>query len=61
MNQITASRDNGRYVVYASSYAKLDSSVIDGGGTDDTEALQAILDKALECASASGRTAYTRL
>ncbi|MCE5322646.1 hypothetical protein LLG46_04925 [bacterium] len=48
MNQITASRDNGRYVVYASSYAKLNSNVIDGGGTDDTEALQAILDKALE-------------
>ncbi|MHB0998558.1 MAG: glycosyl hydrolase family 28 protein [Armatimonadota bacterium] len=39
---------HGRFVVYASRYAKLDSNVIDGGGTDDTEILQAILDKAPE-------------
>lgn len=37
-----------KYVVYASDYAALDSDVICGGGTDDTEALQAVLDKALE-------------
>ena len=34
--------------IYASSVAKLDSSVYDGGGTDDTEALQALLDSAAE-------------
>ncbi len=32
---------------YASEYCALDSNVITGGGTDDTKALQAILDKAL--------------
>lgn len=47
-NQIVPSENNGKYVVYASTYAKLDSNVIDGGGTDDTEAIQAILDKAPE-------------
>ena len=31
---------------YASEFAKLDSSIRTGGGTDDTAALQAILDKA---------------
>ena len=30
--------------IYASQYAKLDSNVYTGGGTDDTAALQAILD-----------------
>ena len=39
--------DLGRYTVYASSYCALDSNVINGGGTDDTEALQKILDMAL--------------
>lgn len=34
--------------IYASEYAKLDSNVMTGGGTDDTEVLQGILDKALE-------------
>ena len=37
-----------RYTLYASDYAKMDSNVILGGGTDDTEAIQAVLDKALE-------------
>ncbi len=36
----------GRFTVYASTYANLDSDVREGGGTDDTEVLQAILDKA---------------
>lgn len=36
----------GRHVVLASQYAKLDSDVILGGGTDDTAVLQAILDMA---------------
>lgn len=35
-------------IIYASQYAKLDSNVMTGGGTDDTEALQGLLDKALE-------------
>lgn len=48
INQIVPADDHGRYVVYASDYAHLDSDVINGGGTDDTEALQAILDKAPE-------------
>ncbi|MBQ8752133.1 MAG: hypothetical protein IJZ13_03410 [Clostridia bacterium] len=34
--------------VYASDYATLDSDVIHGGGTDQTEVLQGLLDKALE-------------
>jgi len=34
--------------IYASSVAKLDSSVVYGGGTDDTEALQKVLDLAAE-------------
>ena len=38
--------DKGK--IYASDYAKMDSDVILGGGTDDTEALQEVLDKALE-------------
>ena len=33
---------------YASSIAKLDSNVITGGGTDDTNAIQGILDLAKE-------------
>ncbi len=33
-------------IYYASDYAVLDSSVTQGGGTDDTAALQSILDKA---------------
>ena len=37
-----------RYMVYASDYVKMDSDVILGGGTDNTEALQEVLDKALE-------------
>lgn len=47
-DRIIPNDNSGRYVVYASTYAKLDSNVIDGGGTDDTEAIQAILDKAPE-------------
>ncbi len=35
---------HGRYTVYASQYARLTSDVIRGGGDDDTEVLQAILD-----------------
>ncbi|MHB0998942.1 MAG: glycosyl hydrolase family 28 protein [Armatimonadota bacterium] len=46
--QIVPEENHGRLVVYASRYAKLDSDVINGGGTDDTEVLQAILDKAPE-------------
>lgn len=34
--------------IYASDYAKLDSNVNTGGGTDETEILQGLLDKALE-------------
>ncbi len=45
---IVPNSNSGRCLVYASTYAKLDSSVIDGGGTDDTDAIQAILDKAPE-------------
>lgn len=37
-----------KYVVYASDYAKLDSNISCGGGTDDTRVLQSLLDKALE-------------
>ncbi len=33
-------------VYYAGDYARLDSDVIKGGGTDDTKAIQALLDKA---------------
>ena len=32
--------------IYAGSVAKLDSNVFTGGGTDDTAALQAVLDTA---------------
>lgn len=46
--EISPEPGHGRFLVYASRYAKLDSSVIDGGGTDDTEVLQAILNKAPE-------------
>ena len=35
-------------IVYASSVAALDSNVYTGGGTDDTQALQALLDSAAE-------------
>ncbi|MEN6584415.1 MAG: glycosyl hydrolase family 28 protein [Armatimonadota bacterium] len=45
---IVPNKFSGRYTVYASTYAKLDSDVINGGGTDDTEVIQAILDKAPE-------------
>lgn len=45
---IVPSENNGRFVVYASAYARLDSSVTKGGGTDDTDIIQAILDKAPE-------------
>ena len=51
IDNIVPAKSQGRYVVYASSYAALDSSVVDGGGTDDTEAIQAILDKAPEWGS----------
>ncbi|MBO4548197.1 MAG: hypothetical protein J5758_03185, partial [Abditibacteriota bacterium] len=37
--------ENNKY--YASDYCALNSNVILGGGTDDTGALQALLDKAL--------------
>ena len=40
--------DIGKYVVYASSYCKLDSNVNTGGGTNETKIIQNILDKALE-------------
>lgn len=39
---------NNRFIIYASDFAVLDSDVYTGGGTDDTEALQNILDKAAE-------------
>ena len=42
---IQQSREN-KFTVYASDYARLDSNVYTGGGTDDTDALQAVLDKA---------------
>lgn len=35
-------------ILYASDYAMLDSNVLTGGGTDDTAALQALLDQAEE-------------
>ncbi len=38
----------GKYTVYASDYCKLDSDVFKGGGTNETEILQAILNKAKE-------------
>ena len=38
----------GRFTVRASDYLKQDSDVMLGGGTDETELLQAILDKAKE-------------
>lgn len=38
----------GKYTVYASDYCKLDSNVNVGGGTDETEVIQKILDKAVE-------------
>ncbi|MFH1570907.1 MAG: hypothetical protein ABIL09_23135 [Gemmatimonadota bacterium] len=38
--------DGGRFRVYASRCARLDSDVIEGGGSDDTAALQEILDQA---------------
>ena len=38
----------GKYTVYASDYCKLDSDVFEGGGTNETEILQAILNKAKE-------------
>ncbi len=42
----------GRHVVFASETgAKLDSHVETGGGTDDTEILQAVLDKAVQWGS----------
>lgn len=34
--------------IYASDYLKLDSNVYTGGGTDETELLQSLLDKAVE-------------
>jgi len=37
----------GRFTVYASQYCKLDSNVISGGGTDETETIQSILNMAL--------------
>jgi len=46
--QIMSEENCGRYVVYASTYARLDSDVIDGGGTDDTDSIQSILNKAPE-------------
>ena len=38
----------GRFTVRASDYLKQDSDVMLGGGTDETELLQAVLDKAEE-------------
>ena len=40
-----------RTTVYLSDYARLDSNVISGGGTDETEVIQAVFDKALEWGS----------
>ena len=39
---------SGRYTVYAGAYLKQDSDVHNGGGTNETALLQAILDKAEE-------------
>lgn len=39
---------DGKYIVYASDYVNLDSDVYKGGGSDCTEILQSILDKAPE-------------
>jgi len=36
----------GKYTVYASEYCHMDSHIVNGGGTDDTDILQAILDLA---------------
>ena len=45
----THSHSTSSFVFYASKVgAKLDSNVIEGGGTDDTEVLQSILNKATE-------------
>ena len=41
----------GKFTVRASDYLKQDSSISNGGGTDETEILQAILDKAVEWGS----------
>ena len=38
----------GKYTVYASDYCKLDSHVVNGGGTNETTVLQNILNKAKE-------------
>ena len=35
----------GKYIVYASDYCLLDSHVMDGGGTNETAKIQAILDE----------------
>ena len=48
--------DSMQNIYYASEFAALDSHVINGGGTDDTRALQQILDKAKD-----GRTPVRRL
>ncbi len=42
--RITPEPRNGRNTVYASRYARLNSDVTRGGGDDDTDVLQAILD-----------------
>ncbi|MBR7092605.1 MAG: hypothetical protein IKI50_05415, partial [Clostridia bacterium] len=39
---------SGRFTVYAGAYLKQDSDVHNGGGTNETALLQAILDKAEE-------------
>lgn len=46
MDKMTIKPSIGKYTIYASEYCRLDSDVITGGGTDDTDALQAILDMA---------------
>ena len=38
--------NGGRFRVYASRFARLDSDVVEGGGSDDTAALQQVLDTA---------------
>lgn len=46
MTEIKPSK--GKITVYASDYCVLDSDVMNGGGTDETEIIQAILDKAYD-------------
>lgn len=51
MQQYAIQPTIGRTTVYAGEYALLDSDVYKGGGTNQTDVLQAILDKALDWGS----------